>query len=47
MDAERERIIAETVGWTWAEACTVLDRGEDPRTKEMPEVLDRALKDLG
>ncbi len=47
MDAERERIIAETVGWTWAEACKTINRGEDPRMKYVPEVLDRALKDLG
>ena len=39
-------IRALTVGWTWAEACIQLDRGEDPREQEMPVLLERAEQEL-
>ena len=41
---EEQRI--EAVGWTWAEACTLLDQGIDPRTYEVPKVLESTQKDL-
>lgn len=37
----------EAIGWAWAEACAALERGEDPRTMPVPEVLalaEEALK---
>lgn len=37
---------AMVLGWAWAEACARLDAGEDPRTVEMPEVLDRMHEDM-
>lgn len=37
---------ALTLGWTWAEACIQLDRGEDPREQEMPVLLERAEEEL-
>ncbi len=41
---EQERIMA--IGWTHAEACGTLDKGNDPRTANVPEILERAKKDL-
>ena len=37
---------AEAIGWAHADACVDLDKGNDPRTKEVPDMLDRARKDL-
>ena len=28
------------IGWTWAKACSMLDKGEDPREYEVPKLLD-------
>lgn len=36
----------EALGWMHAEACTTLDRGEDPRDTHVPELLERARRDL-
>lgn len=36
----------EAIGWCHAEACTTLDRGDDPRLTEVPDILRRALVDL-
>lgn len=33
-------------GWMLGEACNVLDKNEDLRTKEIPEMLERMEKDL-
>lgn len=41
-----EGVRAEAIGWTHADACTALDKGEDPRTQNVPEMLVRAQKDL-
>ena len=41
---EQERIIA--VGWSHIDACITLDNGDDPRTVEVPSILERARKDL-
>lgn len=35
------------IGWAYADCCATLDRGGDPRDEEMPNVLERARKDLG
>ena len=37
---------AEAIGWTHADACTSLDRGDDPRIQNVPEMLQRAVVDL-
>ena len=29
----------EVLGWAWTEACSRLDKGEDPRKIEMPAVM--------
>jgi hypothetical protein len=31
----------EALGWMYAEACNMLDRGEDLRKVEVPEILAR------
>ena len=36
----------EAMGWTWAEACSQLDRNQDPRNFEVPKLVDLAKKDL-
>jgi len=36
----------EAIGWAYADCCVSLDKGEDPRQNEMPEVLARARIDL-
>ena len=42
---EQERVRA--IGWTHAECCVTLDKGDDPRLIEIPEMLDRAKEELG
>ncbi len=42
---ESERIKA--IGWAHAEACTELDVGNDPRLREIPDIIDKAKKNLG
>jgi len=41
-----EQVRAEAIGWMHAEACTTFDRGDDPRLTNVPEMYQRALKDL-
>ena len=41
---EQERMLA--IGWCHADACTTLDNGGDPRILEVPDILERAIKDL-
>lgn len=36
----------EAIGWTHAECCIALDKGDDPRTIEIPKILEHAKKDL-
>ncbi|MBE9515947.1 MAG: hypothetical protein IME93_03100 [Proteobacteria bacterium] len=36
----------EALGWAYADCCATLDNGGDPRKTEMPDVLERATKDL-
>lgn len=38
--------VIEAIGWTHADDCVDLDNDRDPRQKEVPEMLDRATKDL-
>ena len=33
---------AKAIGWTHANACSALDKGNDPRLQEVPDILDRA-----
>ena len=42
----RRNAATEALGWAHAEFCTALDKGEDPRDIVVPEMLDRAMKDL-
>ena len=42
---EQERMTA--IGWIHARCCVSLDRGNDPRVLEVPELLEQARKDLG
>lgn len=50
--AMQERIAAlevkwvQAIGWAYADCCTTLDAGGDPRQTEMPDVLRRATIDL-
>lgn len=36
----------EGLGWMYAECCAALDRGEDPRTLEVGDMVDRCIYDL-
>jgi len=36
----------EAIGWAYADCCSALDKGKDPRETKMPDVLERAKKDL-
>lgn len=36
----------EALGWMHAECCAALDRGEDPRSLEMPDMIKRCISDL-
>ena len=44
MWVEQERI--QAIGWMHAEACTMVDRKEDIRLKEVSDILNRAIHDL-
>lgn len=53
MDKARDRIkqgkcdaALEAVGWAYADCCTDLDAGKDPRKADMDDVIARAKKDL-
>ncbi len=37
---------AEAIGWMHADACAMLDRGDDPRVAEVPDIYSRAMIDL-
>jgi hypothetical protein len=41
-----EGVRSEALGWAHADACCLLDKGEDPRLSEVPDMLLRARKDL-
>jgi len=41
-----EGVRAEAIGWTHADMCVALDKGEDPRLQNCPEMLERAQVDL-
>ena len=41
-----EGVRAEAIGWMHAEACATLDRGDDPRLTEVPDLLERCRVDL-
>jgi len=37
----------QALGWAYADACVDLDEGRDPRQKLVPEMMERAIIDLG
>lgn len=37
--------IVQAIGWTWAEACSRTDKGEDVRQVNIPLILERAKED--
>ena len=37
---------AAVIGWTWAKACVMLDKGEDPREYEVPKLLEDFKRDF-
>jgi hypothetical protein len=41
-----EGVRAEAIGWMHADACTMLDRGDDPRVAKVPDIYSRAIADL-
>ncbi|MDY6896288.1 MAG: hypothetical protein SVO01_12870 [Thermotogota bacterium] len=41
-----ESVRVETLGWAYADACVHLDKNEDYRKLNVPEILNRALIDL-
>ena len=41
-----ERVRMEAIGWTYAYACLALDRGDDPRTIEVPQIVEDAKANL-
>ena len=41
-----EGVRAEAIGWMHADACTMLDCGDDPRVAEVPDIYSRAMTDL-
>lgn len=41
-----EGVRFEAIGWTHADACTALDKGDDPRLVEVPDMLARSRVDL-
>lgn len=41
-----KKVRIEALGWTWAEACVQLDKGEDPRKYEQPQLISRIERDL-
>lgn len=46
---ENEKIkllVFQVIGWTWADCCASLDRGEDPRKANVPDIIERAKCDL-
>lgn len=45
--AKAEALIPLAIGWMYAEACVLMDKGEDIREIEAPYFLSRALLDLG
>lgn len=36
----------QAVGWAWTEACTQLDKGEDPRQYDQSNLIERSEKEL-
>ena len=41
-----EGVRIEALGWSYADACVHLDKGEDYRQIEVPSILNRAIADL-
>lgn len=41
-----EGVRMEAIGWCHADVCATLDRGDDPRTVDVPEIIERANNDL-
>ena len=41
-----ESVRAEALGWAHVDACIALDKGDDPRLLNVPQILERARNDL-
>lgn len=41
-----EGVRAEAIWWMHADACKMLDRGDDPRVAEVSDIYSRAMTDL-
>lgn len=41
-----EGVRMEAIGWAYSYACDALDKGKEIRTMEVPEIIERARKDL-
>ena len=46
LDNAVKSAMAQTLGWAYGDACIALDKGEDYRKKEVPELLERMRHDL-
>ena len=42
-----DEVLFRAIGWAHADACLALDRGDDPRNMEVPDMIERAKHDLG
>ena len=41
-----ESVRMETLGWAHGFFCAILDKGEDPRTYEVPKLIEKAIEQL-
>jgi hypothetical protein len=41
-----EKVRYKSIGWMHADACATLDKGGDPRTVSIPDIIDRSRTDL-
>ena len=46
MTEEEKKARYQALGWMHAEACCLMDRGEDIREIDVSELIKRAVKDL-
>jgi hypothetical protein len=46
LEAYVAEVRVEALGWMLADCCVFLDKGDDPRKRNVPEILERALIDL-
>lgn len=46
LEAQIKSVFFKTLGWAYADACVALDKNEDYRKFTVPEIIERAKKDL-